>query len=131
MKRLVVVAPDMNRLEVMPHSEARLQCKHKATALALAGAALLAVASCAQVQSVETDLCAKIAVLPPTVVATLDAQDPHSALGTLWAYQKSACVMGQPAAGVAAGFGAMIWGELKVLIPQLLPQLIPFLVGLL
>ncbi len=92
---------------------------------------LVLLAGCAQVQTVENELCAKIARLPPLVVATLDAQPASSAIGTLWAYQKSACVAGVPALGVTSGWGAMVWGQLKVIIPQVLPQLLPLLVGLL
>lgn len=93
--------------------------------------AALALNACSQLTQTENAICARIAAMPPSAVAILDAQDPHGVIGNLWAYQKSACVNGLPAAGVSTSFGAMIWGELKVLIPQLLPMLVPVLIGLL
>jgi hypothetical protein len=101
------------------------------TYVALPLAAALALGGCAQLTGAFKTACTDMAALPPAVVATLDAQNPHSTLGVLWADAKSACVNGVPVAGVDESWRAMIWGEMKVLIPQLLPALIPLLVGLL
>lgn len=68
--------------------------------------------------------------MPPAAIASLNALDPHSAIGVIWADAKSACTNGAPAPGVSVSWGSMLWGELKVLIPQMLPSLIPMLVGL-
>ncbi len=91
----------------------------------------LAFSGCAQVQQAESNICSTVTALPPFVVATLDVQDTHSVIGSLWAYQKSACVGALSAPGVSISWGSMLWGELKVLIPQMLPQLLPMLVGFL
>ena len=101
------------------------------TLYALPVLAVLGLAGCSQVSSVVSTTCADLAKMPPAAVAVLDAQDPHSALGVLWADTKSACANGVPAVGVTADWGGMVWGELKVLIPQLLPALVPLLLGLL
>lgn len=100
----------------------------------LAGVACLAlVAGCtpAQVSTSVSTACTDIARLPPQAVAVLNAQDPHSALGVLWIDAQAACVAGAPTPGVNATWGAMVWGEVKALIPQVLPMLVPLLVGLL
>ncbi len=97
----------------------------------LAVALVVGLAGCVQVQSVESEICMRIAAMPPAAVAALDAQDPHSTLGVLWAQQKSACIAGLPAPGVTPVWTAMIWGQLKVLIPMVLPYLMPLLIGLL
>ncbi len=91
----------------------------------------LALNGCADLTTAVSTVCGDLARMPLAAVATLDAQDPHSAIGVLWADAKSACVAGAPAAGVSTDWTGMIFGELKVLIPQLLPQLIPPLIGLL
>src|SRR5690349_9045881 len=97
--------------------------------LGIAAVALpLAMSGCQPFMSGFTTACADIASMPPAAVAALNAQDPHSAIGVLWADAKSACVAGLPAVGVDQSWGGMIWGELKVLIPQLLPSLIPILI---
>lgn len=93
-------------------------------------ASLLLIASCQQATTAFDTTCADIAAMPPAAVAVLDAQDPHSALGVIWADAKSACSNGIPVPGVSASWGSMLWGELKVLIPQLLPSLLPILIGL-
>jgi hypothetical protein len=98
---------------------------------ALTVAAILGLAACTQVAQVETTVCTDLAKIPPGAAAALDAQDPHSAIGVLWADAKAACANGVPAPGVSADWGGMIWGELKVLIPQVLPSLLPLLLGLL
>ena len=100
----------------------------------LAGVACLAlVAGCTptQVSTTVSQACTDIAKLPAAATATLNAQDPHSALGVLWLDAQAACVAGAPVAGVDATWGAMVWGEVKALIPQVLPMLVPLLVGLL
>ena len=89
------------------------------------------LASCAPLSTAVSTACTDIAAMPPAATAALDAQDPHSAVGVLWADAKAACVAGVPAVGVSESFGGMVWGELKVLIPQVLPTLLPLLVGLL
>ncbi len=63
----------------------------------LAAAALalpLAFSGCAQVSTAITTACADIASMPPAAVVALDAQDPHSAVGVLWADAKAACIAG-------------------------------------
>ncbi len=91
----------------------------------------LALGGCPQFTTAVSTVCTDIAKMPPAAVAVLDAQDPHSAVGVLWSDAKAACIAGVPAPGVSQDWGGMVWGELKVLIPQLLPQLIPLLFGLL
>ena len=105
----------------------------KCTALALALAAPLALGACTpqQVSGTVSTVCADVAAISPQARAILDAQDPHSAAGVLWADTKSACVNGTIAVGVDPTWGGMIVGELKALIPQVLPMLIPLLIGFL
>ena len=86
--------------------------------------------ACAQVGQAVTTVCGDVARLPGPALAALDGQDPHSALGVIWADVKAGCANGVPAAGVSADWVGMVWGELKVLIPQALPSLLPILVGL-
>ena len=76
-------------------------------------------------------VCTDLSKMPVAAVAMLDSQDPHSAIGVLWADARSFCANGVPTAGVSTGWGALVWGEVKTLIPVVLPQLFPLLVGLL
>ncbi len=96
-----------------------------------AAVAFLGLAACSQFTTTATAVCADIAALPPAATMVLDAQDPHSAAGILWADTKSACANGLPAPGVDQSWGGMVWGELKTLIAQVLPSLLPLLAGLL
>ncbi len=88
---------------------------------------LLLTASCAHLQSAATTVCTDMAQLPPAVVATLDSQDPHSALGVLWADAKSGCANGIPISGVSVSWTAEVWGMIKAVAPAVLPWLIGLL----
>jgi hypothetical protein len=90
-------------------------------------ALLLTVAGCSQLTSGISTVCADVAKLPVSVTSTLDAADPHSALGVLWADAKAGCAIGAPAAGVSTDWVAMVWGEIKVIAPVVLPWLIGLL----
>ena len=92
---------------------------------------LLALGGCQQAATAVSTACADIAAMPPAATAALDAQDAHIAIGVLWADAKSACANGVPVAGVTVSWGAMVWNEVKALIPQVLPSLLPLVVGLL
>jgi hypothetical protein len=94
-------------------------------------AVVLSVGACAPLTTAVNTVCTDIAKMPPAAVAVLDAQDPHAAVGVLWADAKAACVAGVPVVGVDASWTGTVWGELKVLIPQVVPALIPLLIGLL
>ena len=98
--------------------------------LVLGGLLFLAACS-AQQQAVVSKACGDIASLPAVVTAALDAQDPHSALGVLWADAKSGCANGAPVQAVNQGWTQQVWGEVKALLPQVLPTLVPLLIGLL
>ncbi|HEX3862748.1 MAG TPA: hypothetical protein VHY35_13740 [Stellaceae bacterium] len=74
-----------------------------------------ASAVCTDVQAAESNAA---------VAGPLDAEDPHSALGVLWADAKSACTNGVPAVGVSTDWGALVWSEAKQLVPVVLPILI-------
>ena len=102
---------------------------HRPVAAGAVCAGLLLLASCSQLTTAANTVCTDIAGLPPAATASLDAQDQHSALGVLWADAKSACANGVPAPGISESWGGMVWGELKVLIPQVLPSLLPILIG--
>ena len=94
--------------------------------------AALSLAACtAQQQAAVSSVCQNLASMPPAVVASLDAQDQHSAIGVLWADVKSGCANGVPTLGVDQSWTGMVWGELKAILPAVLPQLIPLLIGLL
>lgn len=99
--------------------------------LAAAIAVPLLLGGCSQFTQAVSTACSDIARMPPVAVAVMDAQDPHSTVGVIWANMKSGCANGLPVVGVDQSWSGMLWGELKVLIPQLLPQLIPVLFGLL
>jgi hypothetical protein len=90
-------------------------------------AVLLAAVGCAALTSGVSTVCGDIAKLPVSVTSTLDAADPHSALGVLWADAKAGCAVGAPVAGVSTDWVSMIWGEVKVLAPTLIPWLIGLL----
>jgi len=109
----------------------QLQAKRAVRLLDLGLCAALSLSACSALTTTVSTVCVDIAALPPAAVAVLNAQDPHSAIGVLWADAKVACVAGVPAAGVSTDWAGMIWGELKVLIPQVLPALLPLLIGLL
>ena len=94
---------------------------------ALLVAGVLSLASCAQIAAVEKTVCDDIAKLPVSVTSTLDAEDPHSALGVLWADVKAGCANGVPVVGVSQTWTAMVWGMLKVIAPTVLPWLIGLL----
>lgn len=57
----------------------------------------------------------------------LDAFDPHSAIGVLWADVKAACPGGQPAAGVDASWTSMVWSMLVPLLAQAVPAVMALL----
>lgn len=81
----------------------------------------------ASVSAGVSGVCGDVARLPVSVGATLDAQDPHSTLGVLWADTKAGCAVGAPAAGVSPDWTAMVWGSVKALAPVVLPYLIGLL----
>lgn len=95
----------------------------------------LALAACAPNSPSPTprSVCADIAAVKaaPDAAAQLARLDPHSALGSIWAYAQSGCVGPAPTAGVDASWTSQVWGMAKVLIPQVLPQVLPLLIGLL
>ncbi len=84
---------------------------------------------CPQFTQAVTTVCNDIATAQANqlVAGSLNAQDPHSALGVLWADAKSACVNGVPAPMVATDWGALVWGEVKTLAPVVVPILIGML----
>jgi hypothetical protein len=75
-----------------------------------------------------TSTCAKVAAMPQAALAQLDAQDPSSAGGTLWADTKAGCAA---ASTTAPDWTGMVFGELKAILPQVLPTVLPLLIGLL
>ncbi len=81
----------------------------------------LVLTGCAALTTASNTVCGDIAKLPAAATAVLDAQDPHSALGVLWADAKAGCVNGAPAAAVDTSWTGMVWGELKALAPTLIP----------
>jgi hypothetical protein len=95
--------------------------------LAVALALPLAFSGCSQVSSVVSTVCTDMAALPPAAATSLNAVDPHSALGVYWADAKSACLNGVPTAGVSATWATTMWASVKALAPVVLP----FLIGLL
>ena len=105
--------------------------KYLAAALVLAAPLALGACSPAQVSGTVSTVCADVAAISPPARAILDAQDPHSAAGVLWADTKSACINGTIAANVSPDWAGLVVGELKTLLPQVLPILIPLLVGFL
>lgn len=88
---------------------------------------LLALTACtSQTQEQFSKVCAEIQTIQtnPNVAPVLNAQDPHSAVGVLWADAKSACNNGIPVVGVSTDWSALVWGEIKALAPIVLPILI-------
>lgn len=61
-------------------------------------------------------VCADVHALSPAVVAILDAYDPHSAVGVLWADVVAGCATGSNAAPT---WVALVWAELRALLPTL------------
>jgi hypothetical protein len=93
----------------------------------IAAAALFAVASCTQFTAAEKTVCDDIAKLPVSVTSTLEAADPHSALGVLWADAKAGCANGAPTIGISQTWTAVVWGMLKAVAPTVIPWLIGLL----
>ncbi len=93
---------------------------------------LVALAGCAQLQSVGktvSGVCLQVQAITsnPAAVAVLNAQDPGSAVGVLWADTKAACAGAQVASGVDPDWAGLVFGELKALAPTVLPLLIGLL----
>jgi len=91
---------------------------------ALCGAIALSAGCQSTTQAVGT-VCAQIAKYQadPAVTGPLDAQDPHSALGVLWADAKSACANGVPAAGASTDWTGLVTQEMLALAPTVIPAL--------
>ncbi len=87
----------------------------------------LLVVGCSQFAAIEKTVCDDMAKLPVSVTTTLDAANPHSALGVLWADAKSGCANGAPTVGVSKTWTAVVWGMLKAVAPTVVPWLIGLL----
>ncbi|HEV2303315.1 MAG TPA: hypothetical protein VGR91_17245 [Stellaceae bacterium] len=88
--------------------------------------AALGLGGCAQLSSAVGTVCTQVQAIEsnPAAAGPLDAQDPHSAVGVLWADAKAACVNGAPAPGVSTNWAQLVTSELLALIPSVLPALI-------
>lgn len=91
--------------------------------LPVAVALALSLSACSTSSFVPSDVCAEINGLPKAVTLALDAVDPHSALGVLWADVKAGCVGTTAKTGVSIDWLGIVVGELKVLAPQVIPWL--------
>ncbi len=71
---------------------------------------------------VVTDACKVVATLKTAAEgAVLDAQDPHSAAGVLWADLQSACVNGAPSPAVKTDWVGIVLAGLKTAAPYIIP----------
>ena len=98
-------------------------------AIAAALVAALGLGGCAQLSSVDNTVCTEVQSIEsnPAASGPHDAQDPHSAVGVLWADAKSACLNGAPAPGVSTDWAQFVEQELLALIPSVLPALVGLL----
>lgn len=99
----------------------------KSIACAVALGAGLMLSACAPSGPVTpASVCGDIqaAKSAPDAATQLNALDPHSALGVLWADAQSGCIGAMPVAGVDASWTQQVWAMAKGLIPTVLPLLI-------
>ena len=98
-------------------------------AISAAPAAALGLGACAQLSSAVGTVCTQVQSIEsnPAAAGPLDAQDPHSAAGVLWADAKAACVNGAPAPGVSTSWTQLVVNELTALLPSVLPALVGLL----
>lgn len=98
----------------------------KVLCAAMLAGALSACAAAGAPSSAPPVACSAVAAIEAgSLGKTLDAADPHSAEGVLWADAKAAC----PAGAAAPGVDLSWIGSVVQMLAQLVPTLAPILAG--
>lgn len=108
-------------------------CRRLSPSLALL-AASLSLYGCSAVAPAPpppaSNVCTTVAKIEatPSAVLALDALDPHSAGGVLWANVEAACPLGVSIPPtVSPTWGQIVLQELIALLPSILPWLLPLI----